>query len=285
MEDLPMFGLSLYARPLAWRRACRRAAIAVLILAAPGALAMAQPVAGAARPAPASDRSSRRLFQRFVEDAVVSSGGWIEGQYRYQNLSDGSTHYAGPLIAFKMVNNVEAGLRFGFLDVRPEGGPNGSGLSDIDLFAKYRLKGAGRGRFALGTLVKVPVADETEGLGTGRSDLELFAAYRADLDAVSLVANAGFRHNGDPKAPLPSTEDSLLMGVGLLLPATSRLTFVIEGTYESERFKGAPNDARLTVGMQSMGEQRHGGFRGALAIPLSDGAPDYEVLAGAFFVY
>jgi hypothetical protein len=28
-----------------------------------------------------------------------------------------------------------------------------------------------------------------------------------------------------------------------------------------------------------------GGFRGALAVPLSDGAPDYEALIGLFFTY
>jgi len=33
-----------------------------------------------------ADRSDRGLFQRFVEDAAVSSGGWVEMQYRYENL-------------------------------------------------------------------------------------------------------------------------------------------------------------------------------------------------------
>ena len=87
------------------------------------------------------DRNDRRLFQRFIEDAAVSSGGWAEMQYRYDNLRGGKDHFIGPLVAFKVVTDVEAGLRFGWLDFRPDTGPNGSGLSDLDLYAKYRLPG------------------------------------------------------------------------------------------------------------------------------------------------
>ena len=230
------------------------------------------------------DRNDRRLFQRFIEDAAISSGGWAEMQYRYDNLPDGRDHFIGPLVAFKLVKDVEAGLRFGWLDVHPGTGPRGSGLSDLDLYAKYRFPG-GRARTAVGALVKLPTADETEGLGTGERDAELFAAWRADLEAVSITANAGFRFNGDPDAPLAHRNDTLLLGGGILLPASPRLTIVIEGSYETNRIKDAADDARLTLGMQSRGPWGRGGFRGAVAIPLKDGAPDGEVILGAFLTY
>ncbi|MEK7282390.1 MAG: hypothetical protein AAB249_01155, partial [Acidobacteriota bacterium] len=104
----------------------------------------AGPAAGATKKNLA-DRNDRRLFQRFVEDAAVSTGGWAEILYRYTNHSNGSAHFLGPLVAFKIVNNIEGGLRFGFKDVNPDPGSGESGLSDIDLFAKYRFPG-GRGR-------------------------------------------------------------------------------------------------------------------------------------------
>ena len=230
------------------------------------------------------DRNDRRLFQRFIEDAAVSSGGWAEVQYRYENLPGGTVHFIGPLVAFKVVRDVEAGLRFGWTDVRPDTGPSGSGLSDLDLYAKYRFPG-GRSRTALGALLKFPTADENKGLGTGARDAELFAAWRADLDAVSFTANAGFRFNGDPDAPLPHTNDTLLFGGGILLPATARLTIVIEGSYETNRIEGAADDGRLTLGVQSRGRRGRGGWRGAVAIPLKDGAPDSELIAGAFLTY
>ena len=238
----------------------------------------------AAKPPAVADRGARRLFQRFVEDAAVTPGGWIEAQYRYANVPGASRHDAGPLIAFKVVENLEAGLRFGYADVNSDSGAGGSGLSDIDLYAKYRLPG-GRTRLAFGTLLKAATADEGEGLGTGRTDLELFTAFRADLEAVTLTWNAGVRLNGSTAPPVPETENSLLLGAAILMPATGRVTFVVEGTYESGRFEGAEDDARLTVGLQSLGPAQRGGFRAAIGVPLSDGALDYEILAGAFLTY
>jgi hypothetical protein len=228
--------------------------------------------------------AARRLFQRFVEDAVIAPGGWVEAQYHYENLVASSRHFVGPLIAFKVIDDLEAGLRFGYVDVRSDSGPDGSGVSDIDLFLKYRLPGGGRGRVALGFLFKAPTGDETQGIGTGEPDFELFSAYRANLEAVTLVASVAARFNGEPRGT-SSTEDSFLLGAGLILPATPALAFVIEGTYETERIDGTGDDARLTVGVQAAGVRRRGGFRGAVAIPLNDGAPDVEVFAGAYIAY
>src|SRR5882724_2001238 len=248
--------------------------------------------ADAAAPAPAPggapaavDRNNRRLFERFIEDAAVVPGGWIEGRYVYTNLSDGSTHFAGPLIAFKVVKDLEAGITFGFLDLHPGSGPQNSGLSDIDLYARYRLPGAGPGRFAFGARLKWPTADESKNLGTGKSDFEIFGAFRADLDAVTLVADIGARDNGDPGSSLPEAKNSLLAGGGILLPASPRCTLSIEATWESTRVEGAGSDARLTVGVQTFGPARHGGLRGAVAVPLSKDAPDLGIILGAFYTY
>ncbi len=260
--------------------------LALLPVAAGRALAQAPPYGAPGAPPKkgVGDRNERRLFQRFVEDAAVSTGGWVELQYSYDNLADGSRHFLGPNVAFKIVNDVEGGLRFGWQDVNPDSGSNESGLSDVDLYAKYRFPG-GRSRTALGALVKLPAADETKGLGTGKKDVEMFAAWRADLEAVSITANAGVRFNGNPATPLPSTDNSFLLGGAILLPASPRLTFVIEATYETERIEGASDDARLTLGFQARSRKGHGGLRGGVAVPLSDGAPDYQVIAGAFLTY
>lgn len=250
-------------------------------------MALAGPVLAqeAAYRGPSKDRALRRLFQAFVEDAAVVPGGWVEGRYDYQNLEAGSRHQVGPLIAFKVVDNIEAGLRFGFARLTSDVGPDGSGLSDIDLFLKYRLPGRGSTRVALGALVKAPIADETEGLGTGEPDAELFAALRADLEAVSLVLNAGVRYNGEPEASPVDTRHSLLAGAGLLLPASERTTFVIEAGFETKRFEGGRADARLTIGVQVYGDRGRGGFRGAVGLPLNDGAPDGTLVLGAFLTY
>jgi hypothetical protein len=261
----------------------RRTWLTVVLLAV-ATPALAQPAGGGARGS--NDRDARRLLQRFVEDAAIIPGAWVEGQYVYQNLPGAnSRHFAGPLIAFRLVDNVEAGIRFGYLKVDYDSGPDGSGLSDFDIYAKYRFPGGGARRGAVGALIKVPTADEEEGLGTGKADVEVFGAWRADLEAVSLVGNVGIRFNGNPDPPLAESQDSILLGAALLLPARSSLSFLVEATFESERTEGGDSDARLTLGVQGFGMDRGGGLRGGISIPLSDGAPDYEIIFGAAFVY
>lgn len=254
--------------------------VAVALLATAGPVLGQDPGSG---PPPGFDRDARRLFQRFVEDAAILPGGWIEGRLVYGNLPDGDSTLLGPLIAFRLAPSVEAGLRFGFLDVDRDSGVNASGFSDIDIYLKYRPSRLGNRRLAFGALVKAATADDRDGLGTGETDVEIFTAYRANLQAVTLVFNGGIRLNGDP--PGVDIENSILFGGGILLPATQRLTFILEGSWETERVEGADEDGRLTTGMQLMGRDGRGGFRAAVALPLTDAAPDYEVLAGALFTY
>ena len=233
---------------------------------------------------PAVDRGAIRLFQRFVEDAAIAPGGWMEAIYVYENLENGDRHFLGPNLAFSVSRQFEAGLRVGWRSINPDSGAAESGTSDIDLFLKYRFPGE-RHRFAAGVLVKAPTADETQGLGTGKTDAEMFGAYRADLDAVTLVASAALRYNGATDPPLPETRDTLLIGTALIMPASPRISLVIEGTWESERIEGSGGDGRLTLGVQSFGPARKGGFRAAAAFPLSDGAPDLGLIAGLFLTY
>jgi hypothetical protein len=234
---------------------------------------------------PVDAGNARRLFVRFVEDAAIIPGGWIEGQFIFANdPGDKDRYFLGPLIAFRVGDRVEAGLRFGFLRVDIEGADDGSGLSDIDLYAKYRFR-RGKGRAAIGALFKAGTGDEDESLGTGEHDLELFLAWRADLEAVTLTANAGVRFNGNPGSPFPATDDSVLLGGGIVLPVREDLSFVVEATYESERIDGAGADTRLTLGAQGFGLMRGFGLRGAVSVPLSDNAPDYQFTLGAVFVY
>jgi hypothetical protein len=232
---------------------------AALVLAAASATPLhAQAPAGAA----AGDRDGRRLFQRFAQDAAIMPGGWIEGVFTYANQPDEAERFfVGGRLAFQMGARGEAGLRLGWARQETVDGPDGSGLDDIDVYGKYRFRGAG---------------------GT---DVEGFFACRADFAAVTLAGSLGARYNGDPDPPLPPANASLLAGGAILIPAGARTTFVIEGTWETERLDGAGTDSRLTLGYSGAGPDPGFGMRGAIALPLASGAPDYEILFGAVWVY
>ena len=263
--------------------ALHRVLAAVLILAAASVTPLrAQAPAGA----PArGDRDGRRLFQRFAEDAAIIPGGWIEGVFTYENQPEEAERYfAGGLFAFRVGESAEAGLRMGWVRQDVQDGPHGSGLDDIDVYGKYRF-GGGSNRCAVGGVLTVATGDEEKGIGTGATDVEGFFACRADLAAVTLAGNLGARYNGDPDPPLPQANASMLAGGAILIPAGARTTFVIEGSWESERLDGAGSDARLTLGYSGAGPEPGFGFRGAIALPLADGAPDYEIIFGAVWVY
>lgn len=231
-----------------------------------------------------NDRDTRRLFQRFIEDAAITPGGWAEGQLAYTNLPGNATAWSlTGLFAFRVQERSEAGIRLGWERLSFDDGPDGSGLQDIDLYYKVRFPGDVN-RCAVGGLLKLPTADKDKGLGTGEWDVEVFGSCRADLRAVTVTANAGLRYNGSPGPPFPDTNASLLAGGAVIIPAGPSLSFVIEGSFESERFKGQSNDARLTFGVERT--PRAGfGWRAAVAAPLSDGAPDAQAIVGAIWIY
>ncbi|HET8948542.1 MAG TPA: hypothetical protein VFQ07_16295 [Candidatus Polarisedimenticolia bacterium] len=232
------------------------------------------------------DRDSRRLFQRFAEDSAIIPGGWVEGQLSFEHIDSGSerAHLDG-LFAFAVGKTNEAGLKLGFEWLNADSpDPDGSGIDDIDFYFKHRLLN-GSSHCALGGLLKLGIADDGEGLGTGKSDLEGFAACRADTTAATFTGNIGARYNGQPDPPLPDSEVSILAGAGVIFPTGNEISVVIEATWESERLDGLGNDARLTIGLQGVATRPGFGFRGAVAFPLTDATPDYQVLLGAVYLY
>ncbi|HYV18924.1 MAG TPA: hypothetical protein VFC25_07835 [Verrucomicrobiae bacterium] len=233
-----------------------------------------------------ADRDSRRLFQRFAEDAAIIPGGWIEGQFNFEHIDSGVERMnLSGLFAFAVGHTNEVGFRLGFEKLNANSpDPDGSGIDDADVYFKHRLLN-GESHCALGGLMKLGFADADEGLGTGKTDLEFFAACRADTHAATFTGNIGGRYNGQPDAPLPDSEVSILAGGAVIFPFGNEWSAVIEATWESERLDGVGNDARLTFGLQGVATRPGFGFRGAFAIPLTDATPDYQVLFGAVYIF
>ena len=231
-----------------------------------------------------------RLFQRFVEDGAISPHVWLEGQVRMQTNSpvfgpgDGDRWTTDAVLGLGLTEELEVGLRLGLIHLDPDAGDSDNGLSDIEVHAKYRLDELPLD-IVVGGIVKIPTADEDEGLGTGELDFEGFGAVRKDLGHVSLIGNAGLRFNGDPDGSVGvDTKTSILLGGGLIIGLTSRIHNSWELTYESKRFEGGETDVRLTPGLGWRLGNR-GLFRAAVGIGLSDGAPDFEAIAGLVLTY
>ena len=248
-------------------------------------LAMIAPTTLRARDADGADR----LFDRFIEDGEVISGGWLEGRLFFENWSAGERYGFGPFAAFSLAQDFEFGFAFAGMVADPEIGGSNSGLSDLALYGKVRLMEV---PFVLsvGGMMTLPTGDERRGLGLGEASLEGFTGFRWYFDSVTLVANAGLRLNQDTDVPLleggfpgplgaTEGEISVLAGGGVIFLLSERWDFTTELAYESRRYRGQDADLRLTMGAA----YRVGSaiFRGALTGGLRDGAPDFGLLGGA----
>lgn len=248
------------------------------------------PAAFAQQPGPTID-DTYRLFQRFVEDGAITPHVWLEGQARLQTNArllgtgvEGDRLSAEAILGLNLSEDLEVGLRLGLADLDPDPGDSESGLTDIEVHGKFRLDELPLD-IVVGGLVKLPTADEEDGLGTGKVDFEGFAAVRKDLGHVSFVGNGGLRFNRDPDLPGDiEGKTSVLLGGGMIIGLTSNLHNVWEITYESKRFEGGDSDVRLTPGLGWRLGNR-GMIRAAVGIGLSDGAPDFEAIAGIVLSY
>jgi len=237
-------------------------------------------------PAARATSSTDRLFQAFIQEAAVVQNQWWEGQFEYSDGGAVDVFLLRGVVAFQPWKRWEMGARVGFGNTdTPAGIADGTGATDLDAWAKYYLGKSGEAtEFAAGGWVTVPTGDDAAGLGMDAFSIGGFGSLRHRFERVILSVHAGVRFNGDGQM----FEDQLRIdlngktspsvGAGLIFPQSDRVTFVAEANFEGARFDGGDSDVRVLGGVNWRMFNR-GMFRGAVAIGLSDGAPDAQLLA------
>ena len=243
------------------------------------------PMAAVAQDNSAQQRtsSSMRLFHAFIEDATVVDNQWWEGWAEYSEGDDVDMFIVRGAAAFQPWENVELGATVGFgSSSASDGGTDGSGATDLDILGKYHFGRSGNAtEFAAGGVITVPTGDDTAGLGYDAFSISAFGSVRHRYQRFIMSGHAGVRVNGDGqyRSDELSGELSPMLGVGLFYPHSDELAFVAEATFESERFEHMDSDLRLLGGVNWHLSNR-GIMRGAVAIGLTDGAPDAQLLLG-----
>lgn len=265
--------------------------IAVLALVVGSSLSLAQTTGrrdSSTRPTSGSDR----LFLSFIEDATVVDEQWWEGQFEFTEGNQDNLIDIGLIrgvVAFQLIRDLELGGRVGFGNSdTPAPFPDGTGGTDLDLWAKYYLNTAyEKTELAIGSELTVPMGDDGAGLGNDAFGLSVFATVRHRLDAIILSGHIGARisEDGETLGRKLDGEVSPMVGFALLAPVSDELTFVAELDFEGKRFEFQnpaleyEPDARVLGGVNFHVTPR-GMFRGAVAFGLSDGAPDAQLIAG-----
>jgi len=227
-------------------------------------------------------RETDRLFLSFAEEATLVDRQWWEGQVELQDGSGFDAKILNLVAAFQPWAQVEFGGRVGFGRTDTPGAvPDGSGATDLDAWAKYHFGKGGATEFAAGFLATIPTGDDAVGLGVDAFAIGVFGSVRHQSERYMLTGNIGANINGDGRVfgLNINGENSLTAAAGVLIPTGRRVSFVGEARLETERFTGADSDTRILGGI-NLGIGSGGVFRAALALGLSDGAPDGQLIAG-----
>ena len=139
----------------------------------------------------------------------------------------------------------------------------------------------------------VNTGDDTAGLGNDSFDLAGFGSVRYRTDQMVFSGTVGARMNGDgqrfggnqaPQGFDTEGKTSILVTGGVLYPVSDVLTVTGEVHLESERYENTDSDTRLAAGANWRPFNR-GMLRGAVAVGLSDGAPDVQLLVGYAYTF
>lgn len=242
-----------------------------------------------------------RFFHYFVEEASIVPIQWWEGQFRFisdgqyrsVNIPDSDTLVLSPIIAISPWNDVEIGIILSIEDIDYDRAHwrdvGGSGLSDTDIYGKFRIKKEPF-ELTLGALATIPTGDEDEGRGTGKVNVEFFGSGKKEIENVILTGIFGLRFNrdaeilskGNIRGVKLDAKTSVLLGGGILYPFSDNLAFsgelVVESErYEADRYINIDSDIRVIPGIQFK-TFKNSLFRAGLGIGLSDGAPDFEFI-------
>jgi len=232
---------------------------------------------------------SDRLFRSFVEDTAVADRFRLETQLVREegdSFDRGLMNLIGSA-SFDRIPNVEFGARLGVVGVNTNGGLEGEGLGDTDLWAKYRLGATqdSRHELAFGAVVSLPTGDHAEGAGFDSAMSKFFVAARREFMNGVMTGNLTLSINGDGEffgTPLAG-ETTVGVNVGVIVPWTFRMAFIGEAGYRDGRFEGWDSEASVLGGVNVL--LKEGSLRGALAFGLSDGSPDVEVTIGYAFPF
>lgn len=244
--------------------------------------------ARAQAPASSVALGADRLFLGFIEDTALVNKQWWEGQVDYADGDNLDQTHLRLVTAFRPVSRLEIGgtLAYGWSS---NSGPlpSGSGLSDMNVWGKWNFGTVGGAtEFGAGGIVTVPTGDDGVGLGYDAFALEGFGALRHRVNDWILSARVGLQFNADGRIFGTDLDGktSAVIGAGALWGVSTRVSLVGELGIRTERFENTDSDARILAGI-NWRPANQGVVRGAIAIGLTDGAPNFQVLGGYAYTF
>jgi hypothetical protein len=226
---------------------------------------------------------SDRLFLSFVEDTALVDSQRVEVALDHASFDQADRTVSQLTGAFQIsaLPQMEFGASIGYGNVDSSAGvAGGSGLTDLDLFAKVSFENT-KYEWAVGGILNLTTGDSDSGLGQDSGGGKLFGAMRHAVGFGLLTANVGVELRGDGTVggvPLEG-KTAPAAGVGLIYPATGSLTVIGELSATGERFEDTDANVRL-LGGTNWRIREILTLRTAISFGFTDGSPDWQILVG-----
>ncbi len=227
-------------------------------------------------------------------DATVTRNMWFDGTVTFRSwpgsdafpkANDFALMVDG---AFELLPRVEVGGNVGLLqrDYRERDLESGSGVTDTQVWGKYRLFEDPNVRVSAGALLALPTGSKGDGLGTGNPGLGVFLGAGTRTAGNAFVQGfVGLRQNDDLDNSVTTTLDgrsSLFVGFGGVVPAQENVEAFASLMLETERWRGAGTFAQLTGG----GRWRIGSawkLQAQAGVGFGDSAPRFALGFGVVY--
>ena len=209
-----------------------------------------------------------RLFQSYFLDAPIAKTHHIQPGLSYAIGENTNILTLGANGGFAASNKLEILAGLNYINEKTEGLAAQDGLSDMALYARYKLSKSKDTQLAAGGIITLPIGSED--VGEGNFNFGAYSAVRHHLKGGMVITgnlalmfyDAGDKH-----------ESSVEIGGGAIYPVDRQLSLIGELNIQSET-----DFMMISGGVDyNMGG---GHIRGAIGIGLDDGAPDFKIIGG-----
>lgn len=222
-----------------------------------------------------------------TDDAGTVDPGFVEVELGAAFESDPSAEAWETAIGIKtgVIPGLDVGLGFGWQRLR-EGGVTETGVTDLELGAKWNFLSETNGfpAMSITAAVKLPTADENKGLGSGETDWDVtFVLSKALTERCCAHMNAGYGFIGSPDGE--DVGDVLHGSAALEFQVSEAFCVVCEILAERERENGAQTELIGNAGMRWVISDALA-FDTAAGTSLKGGdAPDVYATAGLTWLF
>ncbi len=221
-----------------------------------------------------STKDDVRLLGNFFIDAAQPSSIYFAGDFTYADFDSGSGIALAGRAGLPITELIDVGSQWAYINRDFDGGGDASGLSALELSARYHLALADNPmKISLGGLFTLPIgADE---VGGDSFNFGAFAAMRYPAqDNLVLTGNLGLYSI----EVADDREFSLHMGGGAIFELEPTINLIGELVIQTEE------EYTMLTGGADIQLDSNIRLRPSLGIGLNDGAPDIQLM-GEFLLY